>query len=69
LVYGYEESLEDHYKRDGLDIKQVENWPVEKINWVPQSLRETLCPYLVNTFINFKKILEKEEAGSPPVQT
>ncbi len=69
LVYGYEEALSDHYKRDGLDIQQVEDWPVEKINWVPQSLRETLCPYLRNTFLNFRTNLDQEKAGSPSVQT
>lgn len=45
LVYGYEEALEGPYKQDGLDIQQVETWPVEKINWVPRKLKETLCPY------------------------
>jgi len=65
LVYGYEEALQGPYKREGLDIQQVENWPVEKINWVPQKLRETLCPYLKNTFTKFKNNLEKETANPP----
>ena len=69
LIYGYEEALGSHYKRDGLDIQQVENWPVEKINWVPQELRETLCPYLKNTFLKYKNNLEKEKADSPSAQT
>jgi len=69
LVYGYEEALGSHYKRDGLDIQQVENWPAEKINWVPQKLRETLCPYLKNAFLKYKNNLEKEEADRSSVQT
>jgi hypothetical protein len=60
LVYGYEEALAAPYKQEGLDIQQVENWPVEKINWVPEKLRETLCPYLRDTFNKFKINLEKE---------
>jgi hypothetical protein len=65
LVYGYEEALAGPYKQEGLDIQQVENWPVEKINWVPQKLRETLCPYLRDTFTKFKNNLEKEKVKSP----
>lgn len=66
LVYGYEEALAGHYKRDGLDIQKVEDWPVDKINWVPQKLIENLCPYLRNTFINFRTNLDLEKAGSSP---
>lgn len=68
LVYGYEEALSDHYKQDGLDIQKVEDWPVGKINWVPQSLRETLCPYLKNTFINFRTNIDKQKTDSPSIQ-
>jgi hypothetical protein len=58
LVYGYEEALEAPYKKDGLDIFNIEGWPTEKINWVPQSLKQTLVPYLRETFAGFKDHLQ-----------
>ncbi|SVB25254.1 uncharacterized protein METZ01_LOCUS178108, partial [marine metagenome] len=42
----------------GLDINDVENWPVEKINWVPQELKESVGRALTNRFNNFKVNLE-----------
>lgn len=62
LIYGYEEALEAPYKKDGLDIFNIEEWPAEKINWVPQSLKESLAPYLRETFVRFKDNLQKLEA-------
>jgi len=59
LVYGYEEALEEPYKKYGLDIQRVEDWPVEKINWVPQDLNESLGPHLKDTFVRFKHNLDK----------
>ena len=57
LVYGYEEALEGPYKKDGLDIHRIEDWPVEKINYVPQELKEKMIPYLEGTFERFRKNL------------
>ena len=54
IVYGLEESLEGPYKKAGLDIKDIENWPVEKINWVPRELKESVGRTLTNRFDNFK---------------
>jgi len=62
IVYGLEEALEGPYKKAGLDILTVENWPVEKINWVPQELRENLGRSLTETFASFKTNLEKNNA-------
>jgi len=59
IVYGLEEALEGPYKKEGLDIKDVENWPVEKINWVPQELKESVGRALTNKFNNFKINLRK----------
>ena len=50
IVYGLEEALEGPYKKAGLDILSVESWPVEKINWVPQELKEKLGQSLTDTF-------------------
>jgi len=55
LVYGYEEALEGPYKKAGLDIHQVEDWPEDKINFVPQELKDTMIPYLEGTFERFRK--------------
>jgi hypothetical protein len=63
LVYGYEEALEGPYRKDGLDIFKVEDWPVEKINWVPGELKEKLSPYLKGTFARFRENLRKKDAA------
>ena len=57
LVYGYEEALEGPYSKAGLDIHQIEDWPADKINFVPQELKDTMIPYLEGTFERFRKNL------------
>ena len=57
-VYGFEEALEGPYKKFNLDIRRVEDWPVDKINWVPEVLKEKLVPPLRDVFLNFKDNLE-----------
>jgi len=59
LVYGFEEALDGPYKRYNLDIRKVEDWPVEKINWVPEELKEKLIHPLRETFSRFKINLER----------
>ena len=58
IVYGLEEALEGPYKKEGLDINDVENWPAEKINWVPQELKENVGRSLTDRFNNFKTNLK-----------
>jgi hypothetical protein len=58
IVYGLEEALDAPYQKEGLDIKDIENWPIEKINWVPQELKETVGRSLTNKFNKFKKNIE-----------
>ena len=62
-VYGFEEALDVHYKQHDLDIRRVEDWPVEKINWVPEELKEKLIHPLRQTFLRFKNNLEGENLG------
>ncbi len=60
LIYGFEESLEAPFAKAGLDIRDVKNWPVEKINWVPDELKEKLVPPIQKILTGFKMELEKE---------
>jgi len=60
LIYGLEEALERPYKDAGLDIHKIEDWPVEKINYVPPVLLERLGPPLKNQFLKFKSNMEKK---------
>jgi hypothetical protein len=62
IVYGLEEALEGPYKKAGLNIKNIENWPVEKINWVPQELKESVGRSLTDRFNNFKTNLKNNSA-------
>ena len=59
IVHGLEEALEGPYKKAGLDILSIESWPTEKINWVPQELKENVGRSLTKKFLNFKNNLEK----------
>ena len=61
IVHGLEEALEMPYKKEGLDILKIEQWPIEKINWVPKELKENVCQALTKRFLNFKKNLEKRK--------
>lgn len=64
LIYGYEEALEGPYAKAGLDIRKMENWPVEKVNWVPDELKEKLIPPIQKIFVGFKTNLENEPPES-----
>ncbi len=58
LIYGYEEALSGPFSEDGLDIRRIEEWPIEKINWVPEALREKLIPPIQQRFAGFKSQLD-----------
>lgn len=60
LVYGFEEALLGPYKKENLDIRNVENWPAEKINYVPVELKEKLVPALQAPWKKFQTALEKK---------
>ena len=61
LIYGYEEALEGPFAKAGLDIQKMETWPVEKINWVPEELKEKLVPPIQKIFAGFKMNLEEKK--------
>ncbi len=60
LVYGFEEALLGPYKKENLDIRNVEDWPVEKINYVPNELKEKLVPALQAPWKKFQMNLESK---------
>ena len=60
LVYGFEEALQIPYKKKGLDVQNVEDWPVDKINYVPNELKEKLVPALQAPWKKFHANLEKK---------
>lgn len=60
LVYGFEEALQIPYKKENLDVKNVEGWPVDKINYVPNELKEKLIPTLQAPWKKFQTNLEKK---------
>ena len=61
LVHGYEQTLADYYQKYGLDVTRVEEWPADKINWVPDELQAKLIPPIQNIFATFKSNLEPQQ--------
>ena len=60
LIIGFEEALQDAYSKEGLNVRQIEDWPVEKINYVPEELKEKLIPPIQNLFASFKSNLDRD---------
>ncbi len=60
LVYGFEEALKIPYGKENLDVEKVEDWSVEKINYVPDELKEKLVPALQVPWKKFQSNLEKK---------
>ena len=61
---GLEDILQGAYGKAGLDIYGVGDWPVEKINWVPDELRDILAPPLTEVFTDYKINLDKKKLDS-----
>ncbi len=62
VIYGYEDAIREDFAREGLDITKVEEWPVERINRVPASLKAKLIPPLKALFRKFKDNLKAARA-------
>lgn len=61
LIYGYEEAIRGDFAKEGLDISKVEEWPIDRINRVPATLKAKLIPPLKMLFKGFKENLAKKE--------
>jgi len=57
IVYGLEETLAESYGKSGLDIYNFEDWPIDKINWVPDDLKNKLIPPIQELFRGFRENL------------
>ena len=64
LIVGFEEALQESYSKECLNVRQVEDWPVEKINYVPKGLKEKLIPPIKNLFASFKSNLDRKNSLS-----
>ena len=64
LIIGFEESLQEFYSKEDLNVRQIEDWPVEKINYVPEELKEKLIPPIKNLFASFKSNLDRKGSVS-----
>lgn len=62
IIAGYEDAIREHFAREGLDITKIEEWPVERINRVPDSLKAILVPPLKALFKKFRDNLKAAKA-------
>ena len=62
VIYGYEDAIRDDFAGEGLDIDKIEEWPVERINRVPESLKAKLVPPLKALFQKYRNNLKAAKA-------
>jgi len=61
LIYAYEDAIREDFAKEGLDIATVEEWPVDRINRVPASLKTKLIPHLQAIFQRYRENLKASE--------
>jgi len=64
LIYGYEDAIREDFGREGLDINKIEDWPIERINRIPDSLKAKLVPSLKSLFQGFRDNLGAAAAAA-----
>ena len=64
LIIGFEKTLQEYYLKDGLNVRRVEDWPVEKINYVSEELKGKLIPPIKKLFASFKSNLDQKNGVS-----
>jgi hypothetical protein len=63
IIFSYEDAIRENFAKEGLDITKIEEWPVEQINRVPESLKANLIPPLKALFKKFRDNLKAAQAG------
>jgi hypothetical protein len=63
LIYDFEDAVREDFLREGLDITRLEEWPVDRINRVPASLKCKLAPPLRAVFQGFRESLRKKQVS------
>jgi len=58
IMLCYEDAIRENFAKEGLDITKIEEWPVERINRVPESLKANLVPPLQALFQKFRDNLK-----------
>ena len=62
VIFSYEDAIRESFAKEGLDITRIEEWPVEWINRVPESLKAKLSPPLKALFKKFRDNLKAAKA-------
>ncbi len=58
IIFSYEDAIRENFAKEGWDITKIEEWPVERINRVPESLKASLIPPLQALFQKFRDNLK-----------
>ena len=61
LVSSCEGTLRRYYEPEQLNIREIEEWPAEKINWVPRELARKAGGALVRRVRGFRDEIEQRK--------
>lgn len=65
IIYMFEDAIRPDFEKEGLDISKIEDWPIGRINRVPETVKAKLLPPLKALFQGFRDHLQAAEASAP----
>jgi hypothetical protein len=65
MIYMFEDAIREDFEKEGLDITKIEEWPISRINRVPEGIKAKLLPALQGVFQGFREHLKAAEAMTP----